>query len=187
MRSARASGKPEEALRCLPCIEGEQHFDSLRSSRAAHPAIQGKQRIASMNRLERDRRVAIVGSESSMLWAASILGSYKSGQKRNPASDAIGTVRCCRSLWRLCRGPSGTGLSSAIMPAPSVVAPTIVALDDLHLELSSVTCARASHFRAYSSCSGLSHKGADSLPHSLMCAECGKLSGSCIASAVQEE
>ena len=73
------------------------------------------------------------------------------------------------------------------MPAPPVVAPTIVALDDLHLALSSVTCARAREFRAYSSCSGLSHKGAYSLPHSLMCAECGKLSGSCIASAVQEE
>ena len=122
-----------------------------------------------------------------MTVAGSNSGSYKSAQKRNPASDAIGTVRCCRSLWRLCRGPSGTGLSSAIMPAPSVVAPTIVALDDLHLALSSVTCARAREFHAYSSCSGLSHKGAYSLPHSLMCAECGKLSGSCIASAVQEE
>ena len=120
-------------------------------------------------------------------WAGSNSGSYKSAQKRNPASDAIGTVRCCRSLWRLCRGPSGTGLSSAIIPAPPVVAPTIVALDDLHLALSSVTCARASHFRANSSYRGLSHKGGDSLPHAGTCAPCGKLSGSCIASAVQEE
>ena len=32
-----------------------------------------------------------------------------------------------------------TGLSTAIMPAPPVVAPTIVALDHLHQELSAVS------------------------------------------------
>ena len=73
------------------------------------------------------------------------------------------------------------------MPASPTAAPTIVALDHLHSGLSVAERARASHFRANSSCSGLSHKGTDSLRHSVTCAECRKLSGTCRASAVHEE
>ena len=66
-------------------------------------------------------------------------GGYKSARKRKSLLPLVAPVRCCPSLWRLCRCPSGTGLSTAIMPAPPVVAPTIVALDDLHQELSAVS------------------------------------------------
>ena len=71
--------------------------------------------------------------------AASISARCKSRRKRKSLLPLIAPVRCYPSLWRLCRCPSGTGLSTAIMPAPSVVAPTIVALDHLHQELSAVS------------------------------------------------
>ena len=51
--------------------------------------------------------------------AASISASSKSARKRKSLLPLVAPVRCCPSLWRLCCGPSGTGLSSPIMPAAS--------------------------------------------------------------------
>ena len=73
------------------------------------------------------------------------------------------------------------------MPAPSVAAPPSRAPDHLHLQLSYGYEVRALDLCANSACSGHSHDETDTLPHSGVCAECGKVPALCTASPVQEE
>ena len=100
---------------------------------------------------------------------------------------ADGTVRHRRSLHGPCRCPSGTGLSPPITATYSVGLPPARAL----LPPPPSNVRDGAHERVHcgniSSCTGHSHDTTDSLPHSRVCVECGKLSGSSCLSPVQEE
>ena len=62
---------------------------------------------------------------SSVIYITNNDGRSKAASVRvSVVADAVGTVRCRRSLHEPRHDPSGTGLSSAIVPAPPVAAPT---------------------------------------------------------------
>ena len=109
-------------------------------------------------------------------------------QKRKPimAPTAPTTVRCRRSLHGPRHRPSGTWLSSGIMPASPAAAPCTRAPDHLHPLLVRCRLRHANHFCAVFSCTGQCQDESNSLRHRGTCAACRKLSDSSCLSPVQE-
>ena len=96
----------------------------------------------------------------------------KYGRIRKKAADAVGTVRCRRSLHGPRHGPTGTGLSSGIMPAPPVAAPATRAPDHLAAQLALGTRSASEGLQSYLLLHRpQSHDAAASL-HSWVCVEC---------------
>ena len=60
-----------------------------------------------------------------------LLQKWTKAKSRLALLPIVGTVRCLRSLHGPRHRPNGTGLSSAIMPAPSVATPSTRAPDHL--------------------------------------------------------
>ena len=89
------------------------------------------------------------------------------GPKTTIRSHARCVVRCRRCLHGPRHRPSGTWLSSGIMPAPPAAAPSTRAPDHLHPLL--VRC-RLRHAHSFVA------NRYGSLPHTRTCAVCGKLS-----------
>ena len=73
-------------------------------------------------------------------------GCAKHGRIRKKAADADGTVRCRRSLHGPRHRPSGTWLSSGIMPASPVAVPTTRAPEHLEPQLALGTRTRRGTF-----------------------------------------
>ena len=121
--------------------------------------------------------------------AGSISVTDKEGQKRQfahtPDASAC-VVRCRRCLHGPRHRPSGTWLSSGIMPAPPAAAPSTRAPDHLHPLLVRCRLRRANTCARVFSCTGHCHDESDSLPHTGTCAVCGKLSDLSCLSPVQE-
>ena len=121
--------------------------------------------------------------------AASISARYKEGQKRQfahtPDASAC-VVRCRRCLHGPRHRPSGTWLSSGIMPAPPAAAPSTRAPDHLHPLLVRCRLRRANTCARVFSCTGHCHDESDSLRHTGTCAVCRKLSDLSCLSPVQE-
>ena len=99
----------------------------------------------------------LISEHRWLVVTAAVTNTDESDIPATKAADAVGTIRCRRSLHGPRHRASGTGLSPVIMPAPPVAALATRAPDHLAAQLAFGTRTRVKDSRAISSSTGHSY------------------------------